>query len=221
MRRTTGPQLSSARRPRDRLMNSTTVTAPVRWVLVFTLAPPRVTAASPQPQAPSSVSAGQRERARTARQERADDALYLLAFQKERVVAVVALHLVVAHVLVGGAQGADDLLELVGRVQPVSAERQHEEARRHVAEGLHEAPVPAREVEVVEGTRDVEIRVGVEAVGERESLAPQIPLHLEIGREGERVVGDVAQAAPELLLHGLAAEIGDVADHARHAEALH
>src|SRR5450756_798034 len=155
MRRMTGPQPSSARRPRGRLVSSTTITASGRWVLVFMLAPPRVPAASLRPQAPSSASAGQCERARAARQERADDALHLLAFQKERVVAVVALNLVVAHVLVGGAQGADDLLELVWRMQPVAAERQHEEARRHVAEGLHEAPVPAREVEVVEGTRDV------------------------------------------------------------------
>ena len=164
--------------------------------------------------------AGRREGARAAGQEGADDALHLLALEQEGVVAVVALDLVVAHVLVGGAQGADDLLELVRRVQPVAAERQHQEARRHVAEGLHQAPVPAREVEVVEGAGDVEVGVGVEAVGERQPLVAQVALDLEVGREGERVVVDVAQAAAELLLHGLVAQVGDVADHARHAEAL-
>src|SRR5665811_1295712 len=98
MRRMTGPQPSSARRPRGRLVSSTTITAPGRWVLVFMLAPPRVPAASPRPQAPWSASAGECEGTGAARQERADDAFHLLALQQERVVAVVALDLVVAHV---------------------------------------------------------------------------------------------------------------------------
>ena len=134
--------------------------------------------------------------------------------------AVVALDLVVAHVLVGRAQRADDLLELVRRVQAVAAEAHHEEPRLDVLERPDQRAVLPGEVEVVQRARDVEVRVGVEPVGEAQALVTQVALDLEVGRERERVVVDVLQAAAELLLHRLVAEIGDVADHARHAEAL-
>ena len=65
---------------------------------------------------------GEPVRAGAAGQERGDDALHLLALEQERVVAVARLDLVVAHVLVRRAQGAGDLLELIGRMQPVAAE---------------------------------------------------------------------------------------------------
>ena len=88
------------------------------------------------------------------------------------------------------------------------------------ANALTSVPCCLRQVEVVERARDVEVRVGVEAVGEAQPLVAQVALDLEVGRERERVVVDVLQAAAELLLHRLVAEVGDVADHARDAEAL-
>ena len=134
--------------------------------------------------------------------------------------AVVALDLVVAHVLVRRPQRADDLLQLVRRVQPVAAEAHDEEPRLDVGERLDQRAVLAREVEVVQRARDVEQRVGVEATGEAQPLVAQVALHLEVGGERERVVVDVLQTAAELLLHRLVAQVGDVPDHARDAQAL-
>jgi hypothetical protein len=70
------------------------------------------------------------------------------------------------------------------REQPVGGEGDHAEAGLGPPEGLGQhAAVVGREVEIVHGARDVEIRVGVEALDEGDALVAQVALDLELGVE--------------------------------------
>src|SRR3546814_9141699 len=67
---------------------------------------------------------------------------------------------------------------------------------------------------------DVEIGVGVEAVGEGEPLIAQIGFDLEIGVEAEGLGLAPLQAAAEFLGQPRFGKIGDVRRHARDREPL-
>ena len=74
-------------------------------------------------------------------------------------------------------------------------------------------------VEVVQRAGDQQVGVGVEVLAELVTLVPQVALDLEL--DVLRAVSEFggAQCAAELLLHRIVGQVGDVADHARHAQA--
>jgi hypothetical protein len=85
------------------------------------------------------------------------------------------------------------------------------------------AAVLARRVEVVERLGDQQVGVGVEVFGELVALVAQVGLDLEVDAEVEFVVvgfGRVAQLAAEFFGHVVVRQVGDVADHARHLQAV-
>ena len=100
--------------------------------------------------------------------------------------AVVRLQFAVGHVAIAAAQRAHDLLRLIAGIQPVRAEADHQEARRASSRTRPQSePLPLRQVEVVHGLGDVEVRVGVEAVDELAAAIAQVALHFEIDVEIE------------------------------------
>ena len=108
-----------------------------------------------------------------------------------------------------------------GGKQPIGGEGNQAEARARALEGAREnAAVIGREVEIIHGARDVEIRVRVEALDEAHPLVAQIAFDLEIGveREGRRLA--VLQVAAEFAVQRLFGQVGDMGRHARHAEPL-
>ena len=133
--------------------------------------------------------------------------------------AVVGLQFHVGHVAIARAQGAHQFLRLVAGVEPVRTEADHQEARLRLLQGGGQRSVAVGQVEIVHRLGDVEVRVGVEAVDELAAAIAQVALHFEIHVEAEAEVLLAAQAAAELLAHGIVAHVGDVADHARHGEA--
>src|SRR5262245_31956909 len=95
----------------------------------------------------------------------------------------------------------NNLTTLLGRKQPVGRERDETEARLGAAEGVGEHAVMIRsDIEIVHGACDVEIRVGVEAIDEAQSLVAQITLYLEVGVEAERHLFAVLEIAPEFVM---------------------
>ena len=124
--------------------------------------------------------------------------------------------------LAGGAQRRGQLLGTRRRIEPVGAERDQQRSRRHVAHRVREPPraVLAREVEVGQRSRRIEIGVGVEALDEALRLMAQVALDLELGL-GEHVADVVRELQPpaELVAERAGGEIRDVADHARDAHA--
>jgi len=75
-----------------------------------------------------------------------------------------------------------------------------------------------RDVEIVHRTREIEIRVGVEALHERDALVAQITLDLEVGIERKGGIGAVLQPTAELAVQSRVGQIGDVRAHARHRQ---
>ena len=75
---------------------------------------------------------------------------------------------------------------MFGREEPVAGETDDQRLGFDSGEGLFERAVRVGEVELVEGARDVEIRVGVEAVDERLALVPQVALDFELEVEVRR-----------------------------------
>jgi hypothetical protein len=79
--------------------------------------------------------------------------------------------------------------------------------------------VRERRIEVVERARDQQVGVGIEVLAELVALVAQVALDLELD-----VLRRVAQrgglpVAPELRLHRIVRQVGDVADHPRHPQA--
>ena len=120
------------------------------------------------------------------------------------------------------AQRPRQLLGAGRRIEPVGAERDQQRARRHAAHRLGERALAglAGEVEVGQRPRRVEIGVGVEALDERVGLVAQVALDLELGlaQRVADVVGEL-QPAAELVAERRRRQVGDVADHPRHAHA--
>ncbi|MPN01478.1 hypothetical protein SDC9_148687 [bioreactor metagenome] len=86
------------------------------------------------------------------------------------------------------------------------------------------AVVEAGRVEVVERLGHQQIGVGVEVAGKLVALVAQVALDLEFDLVVEApvlVAFGAAAGTAELLRHVLARQIGDVADHARQAQAAH
>ncbi|MPM78721.1 hypothetical protein SDC9_125732 [bioreactor metagenome] len=78
----------------------------------------------------------------------------------------------------------------------------------------------ARGVEVIERARDEQVGVGVEVFAELVALVAQIALDLKLDvLRAVLQVDALAQMAAELLVHHIVAQIGDVTDHARDAQA--
>src|SRR3546814_16137670 len=75
----------------------------------------------------------------------------------------------------GGVQRLHDRARFARRIEPVGIEADDAEARRRAAEGMGEHPAMfLREIEIIHRAGDVEIRVGIEPVCERQPLmAPQ------------------------------------------------
>src|SRR5258708_4073817 len=98
----------------------------------------------------------------------------------------------------------DDLPVLARREKPVAGEGDQAEARRRTAKGVGQhAAMGAGQVEVIHGTRDVEVAVGVEAVDEARALVPEVALDLEVGVEAEAQRIAILQVAAELALQRL------------------
>ena len=75
----------------------------------------------------------------------------------------------------GGIECMNDGARFNCREQPVACERDDAEPRRRIAEAIrHDAVVIAGEIEVIHRTGQIEIRVGVEPLHERNPLMPQI-----------------------------------------------
>ena len=72
-----------------------------------------------------------------------------------------------------------------------------------------------REIEVIAGAGDVEIRVGVEPVDEGRTLIAQIALDLEIGVEAEGELLAVLQVAAEFAVQRRFLQVSDVRRHPR------
>jgi hypothetical protein len=125
----------------------------------------------------------------------------------------------IRHVAIARAQGAHQLLRLVARIEPVGAEADHQEARPHAFEPGRPGPLAVGEVEIIHRLGDVEVGIGVEAADELAAAVAQVVLHLEVDFKIEPKRLFAAQAAAELLAHGVVAHVGDVAHHARHGQA--
>jgi hypothetical protein len=76
-----------------------------------------------------------------------------------------------------------------------------------------------RRIEVVQRAGDQQVGVGVEVLAELVALVAQVALDLELDVLGAEVQLGVAQLAAELGLHRIVRQVGDVADHAGHAQA--
>ena len=152
-------------------------------------------------------------------EEAADQAVQPFVGHEKGVVAPLGLDLAETHVAAVLFERAHDLPRLVGGVEPVRGERDHQE--RDLGQGFvdEQAAVAALQVEVIRRLGDVKQRVGVEPVHELAALVVQVALHLEVAGEveGERAA---VQAAAELLAHGLVGQVGDMTDHARHRQAV-
>ena len=123
---------------------------------------------------------------RGAFEEAADEGVELFAFEEEGVVAEVGGKFGVTGAFAGAEEGLGDLAVLLGWEKPIAGEADDQRLGEHGREGLLEGAVGVVEVELVEGARDVEIRVGVEAVDERLALVPQVALDFELEVEVRR-----------------------------------
>ena len=136
--------------------------------------------------------------------------------------AVGRLDDVTRHVLAERAQGVGNLLRARRRIQPVGAERDEQRAREDGAERVDELAVPvlARQIEIGQRARGVEVGVRIEPPDEAVRLVAQVALDLELG-VGQRVADVVGELQParELVAERLRRQIRDVADHAGDAHA--
>lgn len=110
---------------------------------------------------------------------------------------------------------------LIGRIQPVRGERDKQKSGICHGQGFSGRTVGIAQVqiEIICGLCDIEKGVGVEALHELLSLVVQITFDLKFGFETEGEPPSMAQFSPELQMHGLVREIGDVPDHAGHGQA--
>ena len=121
----------------------------------------------------------------------------------------------------GRIEGAHHRFVLGGREEPVGREGDDAEAGPGAAEGVGEPPlIVGGEVETIHRPRQVEIRVGVEAVDEDDTLVAEIGIDLEVGVETEGRLVAVLEIPPELAMQRIVGEVSDVGGHARHGEAL-
>ena len=127
--------------------------------------------------------------------------------------SVVAVDLHVRHVDAVLQQRADQRLGLLRGVQPVGGVADHEEPRRDLLESVGERGAAVGQVEVVDGLRDEQEGVGVEALGEVVALVLEIALDRELGREIVAQLLALLQPPPELFPHGPVAQVRDVPDH--------
>src|SRR5215469_14009365 len=144
--------------------------------------------------APSSL---RRQAARPggAVEETAHDGEQLRLLQQEGVVALVGDDLGEGDARPAGIEGMHDGARIGGREQPVRGERNHAEAGRGFLEGICQHAVEIRrQIEIVHGAGEIEIRVGVEALHEADTLVAQIALDLEVGVEREGRIVTVLEA---------------------------
>ena len=126
----------------------------------------------------------------------------------------------VTRAFAAAEEGEGELAVLFGREEPVAGEADDERIGLDGGEGFFEGAVRLREVELVEGARDVEVRVCVEAVDEALALMAQVALDLELDVERVGVAGGgVFFAAAEFAVHGRVGDVGDVGHHAGDGEA--
>ena len=152
-------------------------------------------------------------------QEAAHDREQFRLFEQEGVMALVGHDLGERDARAGGVERMHDGARFRRREQPVRGERDHAEARLRAAEGIgHHAVVVGGEIEIVHRARQIEIRIGVEALDERAALVAQIGFDLEVGVERERRIVAVLELAAELAMQRGVREIGDVRAHARDGE---
>ena len=139
--------------------------------------------------------------------------------QQERVVPAVADDVAVTDRLARRDQGVNDLLELLGREQPVAGEADRQPAALAAIQGRRQLPCRPAKVEEVHrhGKRDV--RVGVEPLDELRALVAEVRADGELLLERNGHVPWLAAVCGELLLHGLSRQVGDVPDHSRYCQA--
>src|SRR4029077_19793636 len=95
------------------------------------------------------------------------------------------------------------------------------EARARALKGVGEHAAMIRgKIEIIHGTGNVEIGVGVEPVYEAQALIAEIALHLEVGVEAEGDLVAVLQVPAELSVQRVVREISDMRRHAGDRESF-
>ena len=82
----------------------------------------------------------------------------------------------------------------------------------------HRSVVIGGEIEIIHGTGQIEIGIGVEALHESGALMPQVGLDLKVGIERKRRIVAVLKTAAELAVQCGVRQIGNVRAHARDRE---
>src|SRR5271163_4088826 len=109
---------------------------------------------------------------------------------EEGVVAEGCVDLVVHGFATGFARGNEHRFVPLRRVKPVRIVGEKAEARAGVGKGGDEVALGlGGEVEVIDGARDVEIRIRVEALVKNTALVGQVALHGVIDAEGKALPG--------------------------------
>ena len=150
----------------------------------------------------------------------AQHAVIARVVQQKRVVAVWRVNFGVAHVQFVVEQRFDNFAAALRRKAPIGAEADKLELANRARKGGAQVPAKsARRVKVIEGAGDEQIGVGIEVVAELVTLMAQVALDfkLHVLRAVGRLTG--LHVAAEFGLHRVVAQIGDVANHSRHAQA--
>src|SRR5450759_4082565 len=131
-------------------------------------------------------------------EEAAHDAEQFRLLEQEGVVALVGDDLGERYARAAGVERVHDGARLRGRKQPVAGERNHAEPRLRALEGGRQhAVIGGGEIEIVHRAREIEIRIGVEALHERDALVAQIGFDLEIRVERKGRILAILKLAAE------------------------
>jgi len=117
-------------------------------------------------------------------EEAADEPVELLGLEQERVVAEVGGELGIARPLAGAQECEHDLAVLAGGNSQSLVKATLKRLGFNRGKGLFKRTMAGGQVKVVEGARDVEVGIGVEAVDEACALMPQVAFHFKLDIEG-------------------------------------
>src|SRR5664280_1883747 len=153
-------------------------------------------------------------------EEAAHDAEQFRLFEQEGVVALVGDDLGERDACARSIERMHDGARFRGRKQPVAGERNHAETRGRALERIRQhAVVVGGEIEIVHGARQIEIRIGVETLDERDALVAQVRFDLEIRIERKCWILAVLEFTAEFPVQRYIGQVGDMRAHARHGEA--
>jgi hypothetical protein len=114
-----------------------------------------------------------------------------------------------------------EIANLCDGEEPISDERQQENAALNAGKDIGKRGAVSREVELLDCPRKINKRVGVKPLNEIVSLGPQVPLNLKLTAKQWIVDGFLAKFAAELRFEVFAGDISQVGRHPRHRQASH